>query len=408
MPRRSFLVVALVVGSLMGAGGAGFFARTSSQTQNNPGRTPPATRPESGLHLGGGPTTRPGSHESSTKDERDRIAGKFPPPKEKASGESERRDAAAVDLTTFVDAVVLEAQHQAVTLTRDDFRVSIDDAPRRVVALHYVFRGPQAPVAGASIAVGKGVIARADEARTIVVAVDETSFPRGDERGVAPEVEHLLDVIGPVDRAALIALPGAGPVTFAVRHVDLLERVSHLVGRAASASAGPSSSFDALGRVLQDLVKLEGPKNVLFFSAGRQQKISRVAEKGDAPSPQLATIVDLAAAARAVVHVVFSRQARLDTPDSTDLHAIARATGGTVTQLTGDGRDLAPVATALLGGYVLEVEGRAADREQRAHALAVTVAGRGLHVVAATRWMRRSDPLPPPVVAVGKATAGVG
>ena len=78
--------------------------------------------------------------------------------------------------------------------------------------------------------------------------------------------------------------------------------------------------------------------------------------------------------------------------------------------LTADGRvfKYGYARTALLGGYVLEVEGRAADREQRAHALAVTVAGRGLHVVAATRWMRRSDPLPPPVVAVGKATAGVG
>ena len=406
MRRRSLLLIALILGCLLGAVGSGFFARTSGQTQGNPGRTPPAKRPESGLRGGGGPTTRPGSHESAAKDERDRIAGKFPAPKEKNSAEEERREAAAAGALAYVDAVVLEAQRQALTLTRDDFRVAIDGAPRRVVAIHYVFRGPQAPTAGRSIAVGKGVVARADEARTIVVAVDETSFPLGDERSLAPEIEHLLEVIGPVDRAALVALPGAGPLRFAANRADLLEGVSHLIGRASAASGAPPASFDGLARVLKDLVKLEGPKSVLFFSAGREERMRRAVANGGMPSSRLAAIVGLAAASRSVVHVVFSRQARVDPLDSTDLHSLARSTGGTVTRLTGDARDLAPFAAVLLGGYVLEVEGRATDRDQRAHALAVTTARRGLHVLAATRWMPRSDPLPPLVVVVVQTTAG--
>jgi hypothetical protein len=405
MRRRSLLLIALILGCFLGAVGSGLFARTSGQTQSNPGRTPPAKRPESGLLGGKGPTTKPGSHESSAKDERDRIAGKFPAPKEKNSAEDERREAAAAGSLAYVDAVVLEAQRQAVTLTRDDFRVEIDGAPRRVVSIHYVFRGPQAPVAGRSIAVGKGVVARADEARTIIVAVDETSFPRGDERSLAPEIEHLLEVIGPVDRAALVALPEAGPVRFAGNRADLLEGVSHLVGRASAASGAPPASFDALARVLKDLVKLEGPKSVLFFSAGREERMRRVVENGEMPSSRLAGIVDLAAASRSVVHVVFSRQARVDPLESTDLHSLARSTGGTVTRLTGDARDLAPFAAVLLGGYLLEVEGRVTDRDQRAHALAVTIAGRGLHLLAATRWMPRSDRLPLLVVVV-QTTAG--
>jgi hypothetical protein len=405
MHRPSLRAHLLILAFLLGTSGTAFLAQTAGQTQGSPGRTPPAKRPESGLRGGGGPTTRPGSHESAVKDERDRIAGKFPAPKEKNSAEEERRDAAAAGSTAYVDAVVLEAQRQALTLTRDDFRVAIDGAPCRVVSIHYVFRGPQAYTAGRSITVGKGVVARADEARTIIVVVDETSFPRGDERSLAPEIEHLLEVIGPVDRAALVALPEGGPMRFAGNRAGLLEGVSHLVGRASAASGAPPASFDALARVLKDLVKLEGPKSVLFFSAGREDRMRRVVGNGETASSRLAAIVGLAAASRSVVHVVFSRQARVDPPDSTDLHSLARSTGGTVTRLTGDARDLAPFAAVLLGGYLLEVEARATDRDQRAHALAVTIAGRGLHVLAATRWMPRFDPLPPLVVVV-QTTAG--
>jgi hypothetical protein len=394
MRRPLQLAHAIIVAGLMCGVSAGLLAQTSGQTQGKPGQTPPARRPESGLPPGKNPTTKPGSHESSVKDERDRIAGKFPAPKEKGDQRDERPAS-----TAYVDAVVLAEQHQAVTLARDDFRVTVDGGPRKVVSVHYVFRGPQAPVAGRSIAVGKGVVARADEARTIVVAVDEASFSRGAEKNVMPAITHTLDVIGPADHAALVALPGQAAIKFAGGRGDLLASVAHVVGRAPATAGGVS--LDALTRVLNALLTLGGPKNVLFFSASAEPT-RRAGEDGGAQPASLSGLVDAAAASRCVVHVVTAPGG----VESSDLRALARSTGGTVTRLTGDARDLEPLAAALLGGYVLEIEAGTGDRDGRTHALAITTTQRGVQILAATRWVLRHDPLPLPVGGPNRGHSG--
>jgi hypothetical protein len=358
--------------------------------QVNPPKTPPANRPEAGLPGGKKPTTKPGSHESSAKDERDRIAGKFPAPKEK-KGES--ADQGQPGATAYVDVTVLDAQRQALTLTRDDFRVTIDGQPRRVVSVCYVFRGPGALDAGRTMRLGTGVVARADESRTIVLAVDEASFPGGEEKNLLPAIQHAMDVAGPDDRTAVVALPQASSVRFAGSHADLLAGTSRIAGRG---NDGPAerASFYALARILTDLLRFAGPKQVIIFSAGRVEAASRPAGDDGVDTPGLATAIDAAAASRSTVHVV-TPSARLE---SAALRRVRESTGGTLTRITGQGRDLESLGTALLGGYVLEVESNANDRNGRPHALAITTTRRGSQVLAATRWMPRNDPLPPLVV----------
>lgn len=401
MRRPLLRADALLLALLLCAATTGSLAQTAGGTRGTPGR-PPTKGPESGLSgvLGKGPTTRPGSHESSTKDERDRLAGKFPAPKEKGNGEDERRDAAAASATAYVDAVALEGEgeRQAITLMRDDFRVAIDGTPRTVVSIHYVFRGPQALLAGRSIAVGAGVVAHADEARTIVILVDEASFAAGVEKTITPAVEHVLDVVGPVDRAAVLTLPQPQPLRFAASRSDLLASVRGIIGRASTPPGPPDPSLDALTRVMKDLAKIEGPKSIVLVEAGRDATARRVSENVDAQAARESAILDAAAASRSVIHIVTAGEAHADGAENAYLHTLARSTGGTVTRLTGAPRDLAPLAAVLLGGYLLEVRASATDRDGKAHALVVTTTVRGVRVLAARRWMPRFDALPAPVM----------
>lgn len=364
-------------------------APAPGRTQSTPVRPPPPNTPEIGLPGSKKPTTRPGSHESSAKDERDRVAGKFPAPKQKGDQREEERPGG----TAYVDVTVLDPERQAAALTRDDFRVTVDGQPRKIVSVHYVFRGPQALDAGRSVAVGKGVVARGDESRTIVMVVDENSFPAGEEKTLAPTIAHTLNVTGPLDRAAFLTVPQAASVKFAGAHTDLLASASHVVGRATGAAAERSSLY-ALARVFTDLVRVEGPKQILFFSAGGTEAAARPATNDAARPPGLGAAVDAAAASRSTVHAV-TPAGRVE---SSALHSLMRSTGGTVTRVTGQGHDLEPLAAALLGGYLLEIESNANDRDGRPHALSITTAHKGVHVLAATRWVPRNDPLPPLIV----------
>ena len=385
----------LVVSALLLAGGSSL-AQTAGGNRGTPGR-PPTGGSDVGLPGSKQPTTRPGSHESSTKDERDRVAGKFPAPKEKGGSGDERRNGGTSTGTAYVDVVALEGQRQALTLTRDDFRVTIDGGPRRIVSLHYVFRGPQAPDAGRAIAVGKGVAAHADEARTIVIVVDETSFAAGAEPSVRSHVEHLLDLISPVDRAAVLTLPQPGPLKFAGTRRDLAAALSGVVGRGSAAGTTSAAPLTALARLLTDLLKIQGPKTVILFSAAPSRTMRLVADTGDVRAARLSMVLDAAAASRTVIDVVEPPEPGAGTSELNDL---AHGTGGTAIRLTGKPDDLAPLAAVLLGGYILEVESQASDRNGASHALVVTTAAKGVRLLAPTRWMPRFDPLPAPVVVV--------
>ncbi len=388
---------ALIFTLIVCAAATGSLAQTAGGNRGTPGR-PPTRGPESGLLGGKGPTTKPGSHESSAKDERDRIAGKFPAPKEKSSDEEERRAASARGYA-YVDAVALDGDRQALRLTRDDFRVVVDGAPRRLISIHYVFRGHDAMAAGRSLALGPGVIAHADEVRTIVVLVDETSFHAGAEKTMAASLEHVLQVIGPADRAAVLTLPQPGPLKFATTRADLVGSVARIAGRGAASEAAPDI-LDPLARVLRDLVKLEGPKSIVLVqaaSAAQPRPVSETAAAGVEAGRQNA-VLEAAAASRSVLHIVTTGASPADSFDNNYLHTLARSTGGTVTRLTGASHDVAPLAGALLGGYLLEIEARDIDRNGGSHALAVTSSARGIRVLAARRWVPRLDAMPLPVM----------
>jgi hypothetical protein len=391
MRHHPFRILPLIIACAFFLAGASLLAQTAGGNRGTPGR-PPTGGPEVGLPGSKQPTTKPGSHESSTKDERDRVAGKFPQPKEKNGSDEARRIAG----TAYVDVVALEGQRQALTLTRDDFRVTIDGAPRRVVAVHYVFRGPQASGAARAIAVGKGVVAHADEARTIVIAVDESSFPAGDEQSVKADLERLLQLVGPVDRVAFLTLPRPGPLRFAGTTSDLLAGIAGVVGRPAAGGTSTASQ-DALTRVLADLLKIQGPKSVILFSAAPTHTLRLVSGTGEAHAAAVSAILDAAAASRAVLHLAVPSGAGLTTAE---LAAVARSTGGTATRLTGDPNDLAPLAAALLGAYVLDVESPAGDRNGAPHALTITTAVKGVRLLVPSRWMPRFDPMPASVAVV--------
>ncbi len=368
---------------------AALLMTAAGQTQTGQGQPPPAKRPESGMRGGSGPTTRPGSHESSSKDERDRIAGKYPAPQEGGSGSDRRGPGGAAASAAYVDVVVMEGQRQALTLTPDDFKVTIDGEYRRVVSVHYVFRGPQALQAGRSIPVGKGVVARGEEARTMVLAVDETSFSSSQAGAVADAVQHTLDLVGPADRSALVTLPDPAPIAFAADRDELLRTAGIVVGRPPAARGTP---VDGLVRVLNDLARFFGPKNVLLFEGGTQSTL--LARDVEGQRPDDVRLQAAAAYSRTSVHLVTA--AGVVAPPA--LRDLALSTGGSVLRLTGDPRDLEPLAAVLLGGYVLQIDSRATDRDGRAHALVVTTSRQGARVLAASHWMPHSESLPAAIV----------
>jgi hypothetical protein len=366
------------------------------------------------------------------------------------------------DPAAWVDVVALDGSGRQVRdLSQADLQVKIDGQPRTILSLRYVFRGPGAEVARA--AAPAGASAAADPSRVILIAVDENSITRGGEKAAASAVWRVLDALAPADLVALVTLPV--PRDRAVLSMDrepLRNAVARIIGRGVpsiplaradeqrpddpdltdeqlrereqvgverqqaanerqpglapdpGATDAPSdelrTSLQALARLLQDVRDIPGPKAILYFWAGAAAASPRDSNRLEDPRRDLPAVVEAAAAAHAVVHVVNTTRNA-----GSDAEQAARDTGGTITKSTGSGPDLARLGAVLSGTWLVEIESRPEDRGDRAHVLDVAATRKGVTVLAARRWMARDDPVPvaeaaareaaPPVSKDERATA---
>ncbi len=356
--------------------------------------------------------------------------------------------------SVFIDVGAVDNDLRPVTnLRKENLRVAIDGQPRAVISLRYVFRGPGAATAAAVADPSRQAPAAAERSRTVLLAVDETSFAPGDEKAVVGTVARVLDDLGSADQAAVVRLPlrsqrialAADP---AARRGDLAAvagrgatafRTSTTAPGIAEARANPSvgtgtrgdpveevavpeprlefpgeREADAAVRridlvpLLDGLRSLQGPKMlVLFRQAAGVGATDAAAGRVERQLSGVDRVLEAASRARTTIHLVtVGTQSRSASQADDEERAIAASSGGTVTTAknAGDYRAFEELRGALLGGYLVEVEGRATDANGRPHAVNVQMA-RGKTKLRAPRfWVLRSDPVPPVVPASINAT----
>ena len=227
-----------------------------------------------------------------------------------------------------------------------------------------------------------------DESATRITSAMLTPQPTGSDQMPAPDATVTGRTVqteeqrDPTDPAAAAAA-GAPAIT---------ERGAGSSREPGDQSNARADSFRTLRLALDELRKVPGQKFVVYVTGGDG---TREGDGERAAGPDPAVLVEAAAVARVSIHVV-------RVPDNnalgagTALDELARNTGGTVTTITPKRTDLGALSTALAGGYLVEIEGAASDRDDRAAALRVQTSRKGLRLLYASRWTLRNDPIPDP------------
>lgn len=268
-----------------------------------------------------------------------------------------------------VDIVVLDKVGKVPdSLAPSDLAVTIDGRARTILWVRRVSRGPGAlSDAAVKRATGQpGTVYLAEPSRTVVMAVDEQSFPAGGERLAIQAAAALLDRLGMNDRVAVVRLPLVSDPALALtteRPVvrDAIGRIAGRFGieerpqdgvtpdwrhvgkdlvdprRSAAeperptpparadvpdgSEAGAKDSLDGLLRTFTALSKLPGRKTVAFISAGVD----------DMAATRIMAVARAAANARASLYVFDLGAAAGGRGSATDAHLLARlaqAAGG--------------------------------------------------------------------------------
>jgi len=267
-----------------------------------------------------------------------------------------------------VDIVVLDTAGKVPgSLAPSDLAVTLGSQARSVLWVRRVSRGPGA-LADAAVrrAAGQPDTAFvAEPSRTVVMAVDEQSFPAGGERLAIQVAAALLDRLGINDRVALVRLPLASNPALALttERPVVRDAIGRIAGRFGiedrpqdgitpdwrhigrdlnevrrnaedpgpptpsvrtdmpdGSEAGAEDSLAGLLRTVVALSKLPGRKTVAFISAGLD----------DRAAPRIMAVARAAADARASLYA-FDLGAALGSGNKGGGHLLARlaqAAGG--------------------------------------------------------------------------------
>ena len=332
------------------------------------------------------------------------------------------------------------------SLSPADITVSVDDRPRRVLAVTRVSRGPGAATdAAARQARTAGPAAFAAEPiRNVILVVDQAGLVRGEERVATTAGRALLDRVGVADRIAVVLLPFPSDqmLSLAIEQPVAREMLAKSAGQIdpgilarpdASAlqapgipllsdpdrlresepvpvptpaptlrdadAAPPTGTLGELTGLLEAIRTVPGRKVIALFSAGLVNP----------PPAQVSAVAAAAVAARAMIHVFAVPGPRDDAAlnlQVAPLETLARSTGGV---LVSPGRSpervIARTVSELASCYVVELEPAVTDADGKRHTLRVQVAGRGLNVRAPAWLMPSADPgdLPAPAPASAPA-----
>jgi VWFA-related protein len=343
-----------------------------------------------------------------------------------------------------VDVLVLDRDGRLVeNLRPSDFTVTVDGGARSVLWVRRVSRGPGAATEAASRqAAGDGSILYAAELRrNVVVVVDQSTLPRGDERTVVQAAGAFLDRLGIDDRLAVVRIPMSSDtqLTLTTERPAARQVLSRVVGQAIPGqalaadelaaqaersraiepdrekvtdpnrpavgeppqpmslpatprelsegdAAQSHSGLGALQALLQALRRVPGRKAVALFSAGLP---------ASAPL-QVTETAAAAVAARAAIYA-FGMRSSLDgprnAPDLTPIETLARATGGAFAMLDRNPeRIVERAATELSACYVLGIQADPSDADGKRHALRVETTRKGLTVRAGAWLSTGPDP----------------
>ena len=122
-------------------------------------------------------------------------------------------------------------------LAPEDFTVTVDGKPRRLVTVEYVDLSPEARKERVRPPADKELEYSTNEGfvsgRLVVVVVDRNNIRTGEGRQAMASLTKLLDALDPNDRVAVMGIPGPSPnVDFTTDHDKALKAAMSMPGRA--------------------------------------------------------------------------------------------------------------------------------------------------------------------------------
>ena len=148
-----------------------------------------------------------------------------------------------VELIAVDVAVVDKNGNPVPNLRPEQFEITIDGKPRRVISAEFVEFAPlDAPVAAKPVesraiipaySSNERITPTAPDGRLIFLAIDQGSFRNFNARGAMEAARRFIDRLQPEDRIGLVAFPGPGPSVSASRdHAAARAATAQIVGRA--------------------------------------------------------------------------------------------------------------------------------------------------------------------------------
>jgi VWFA-related protein len=142
-----------------------------------------------------------------------------------------------VDLVAVDVNVVDDRGNPYRGLGPEDFKVTVDGRPRRLVTVEYVDLSPDArkdrlappPAKELEYSTNEGVVS----GRLVIVVVDRNNIRLGQGRPALAQLQKLLDTLDPNDRVAVVGIPGPSPdVDFTTDHEKVMKAAMSMPGRA--------------------------------------------------------------------------------------------------------------------------------------------------------------------------------
>ncbi|HEY7515994.1 MAG TPA: hypothetical protein VIC87_16010, partial [Vicinamibacteria bacterium] len=141
-------------------------------------------------------------------------------------------DVVAVDVN-----VVDERGNPYRGLGPEDFTVTVDGKPRRLVTVEYIDLSPDArqerlrppPPKELEYSTNEGFVS----GRLVVLVIDRNNIRMGQGRPAIASLRKLLDALDPNDRVAVVGIPGPSPnVDFTTDHEKVFKAAMSMPGRA--------------------------------------------------------------------------------------------------------------------------------------------------------------------------------
>ena len=385
------------------------------------------------------------------------AASPSPSPSVPGPAEPSKRPVFTSDVDVVaVDVNVVDKQGRPIRgLGAEDFTITVDGTPRRVVSADFLSQATEEEAAPAPppspdrlVSTNEGI----RRGRIIVIVVDQGNIRPGVGRHALRAADRLLDALNPQDQVALVTMPGGGPqVELTSEHARVRDALKRIVGRAqytgprlslAQAQAldekrgyevqdllnrlCPESltkqerevclsdvegeafsvmanfrhqsdvSMKGLGALMQGLRQIEGPKTVVLITEGlRSERID-----------ELRMVANAAAAARVAFFGIHIDETGLPDPSrseasptvledssitTSDLYRLATLTRGAVFGTVGSAAPFERIAREISGYYLVGFEPQGSDRDGKDHVVDVKVPRPGLTVRA-----RRALPMGAP------------